>query len=221
MKNKSFKTMGQLFVALGFAIGVASCGGGGNANNSGNNPGGNGRGGAATSQVDRLARPAINEGLSINDATLNAFNSVPPSADLSNAAKPVRDEAIKTLQAFGALGQKLGTTAAPDPAVIAGAFLPDVMRIDTRLNIPVGATAYNAATSGDKGILTGGRKIEDDAMDITLSFLVAGDATGQTVKDNVFYEGVQGNPNQPGHQLLNGQQARRGAATFPFVTTPN
>ena len=136
---------------------------------------------AAGSQVDRLARPAINEGLNINDATLNAFNSVPPSADLSDAAAPVRAEVVNTLKAFGALGQKLGTTPAPAPEVIAGAFLPDVMRIDTRLSIPPGTTAYNAATSGSKGILTGGRKLEDDVMDVTLSFLVAGDATGKTV----------------------------------------
>jgi hypothetical protein len=172
-------------------------------------------------QIDRLARPAINEGLSVTDASLNAFNSIPPSADLSDAAAPVRTEAVNTLKAFGALGKALGTTPAPAPEVIAGAFLPDVMRIDTRVNAPPGVTAYNAATSGAKGILTGGRKLEDDVMDITLSFLVAGDATGKTVSDNVDYAGVQGNPNQPGHKLLHGQSGRLSGATFPFVTTPN
>ena len=123
--------------------------------------------------------------------------------------------------AFAALGKALGTTPAPSVSTTVGAFIPDVMRIDTRLSIPPGVTAYNAATSGSLGILTGGRKLEDDAIDITLSFLVAGDATGNTVKDNVSYAGVAGNPNQPGHQLLNGQTSRLGAATFPFVTTPN
>lgn len=178
-------------------------------------------GGAATgATIDRLARPALNEGLSINDATLNAFNNAPPSVHLSDAAKPVRDEAVATLTAFKKLGAALGTTAAPDPAVTAGAFLPDVMRIDTRLDIPPGKTAYNAATSGDKGMLTGGRKLEDDVMDITLSFLVAGDATGKSVKDGVSYAGSGGNMNQ-GHKFLNGQFSRGGQAQFPFVATPN
>ena len=173
------------------------------------------------SQIDRLARPAINEGLSITDASLNAFNSIPPSADLSPAAAPVLAEDANTLMAFAALGQKLGLPPAPSVATTVGAFVPDVMRIDTRLSIPPGVTAYNAATSGSKGMLVGGRKLEDDVIDITLSFLVAGDASGMTVKDNVFYEGVPGNPNQPGHQFLVGQTSRMGPATFPFVTTPN
>lgn len=175
---------------------------------------------ASSTMVDQLARPALNEGLSINDATLNAFNSAPPSAHLSDAAAPVRDEVVATLVAFKKLGAALGTTPAPEPAVTAGAFLPDVMRIDTRVNAPVGKAAYNAATSGDKGMLTGGRKLEDDVIDITLSFLVAGDATGKTVSDGVTYAGNYRNSNQ-GHKMLNGQTARNGKATFPFVAAPN
>ena len=53
-------------------------------------------------------------------------------------------------------------------------FLPDVMRIDSAVNIPVGTYAYNgnavALTSpqavAGAVILTGGRKIEDDVADI-------------------------------------------------------
>ena len=177
--------------------------------------------GALGAQIDRLARPAINEGLSVTDASLNAFNSIPPSADLGAAAQPVVKEATNTLNAFAALGQKLGTTPAPPASAIATAFLPDVMRLDTSLSIPPGQIAYNAATSGSKGILTGGRKIEDPVIHITLSLLVAGDPTGNTVTDNVMFEGVPGNPNQPGHQMLHEQTARMGSATFPFLAPPN
>jgi hypothetical protein len=172
-------------------------------------------------QIDRLARPAINEGLEITDTSLNAFNSISPSQDLSPAAAPARTEAASTLTAFANLGKALGTTPAPSVNTIVGAFLPDVMRIDTTKSIPPGKTAYNAATSTTLGILIGGRKVEDDVIDITLSFLVAGDPTGQTVQDGVSYAGVPGNANQPGHQLLHGQSARLGPATFPFLATPN
>lgn len=168
-------------------------------------------------QVERLARPAINEGLILNNDLLNIFNTVPPTADLSPAAAPILAEATITLDAFDAVDGKEDIS----PSDVVKGFLPDVMRIDTSLSIPVGQTAYNAATSGDKGMLIGGRKIEDDVIDITLSLLVAGDPTGQAVKDNVSYQGVSGNVAQPGHKLLNGQSSVRGSADFPFLASPN
>lgn len=173
--------------------------------------------GAGATQVERLARPAINEGLIISNEFLNAFNSIPPSADLSDAAAPVREEAALVIDAADMIDGKddLPTSA------VTNAFLPDVMRIDTRLDIAPGKTAYNADVSGDLGMLTGGRKIEDDVIDITLSFLVSADATGDKVKDNVFYEGVPGNPAQPGHKKLYQQKNRKGPASFPFLAEPN
>lgn len=160
-------------------------------------------------QIERLARPAINEGLIISNDLLNAFNQVPPSADLSEAAAPVRAEAVTVIDAADGIDGKDDTTA----AAVATAFLPDVMRIDTTVDIAPGKTAYNADVSGDKGMLTGGRKIEDDVIDITLSFLVAGDATGQAVKDNVAYNQV--------HKLLYKQSGRGGRAQFPFLAAPH
>ena len=167
-------------------------------------------------QVERLARPAINEGLILTNDFLNAFNMIPPSADLSAAAAPVVAEAAKSIDAFDAVDGHDDTTVAG----VAGAFLPDVMRIDTRVAIPVGKTAYNADVSGARGMLTGGRKLEDDVMDITISFLVAADASGNSVKDNVSYAGTPGNPHQ-GHKFLHGQTKRNGAATFPFLSKPD
>ncbi len=167
-------------------------------------------------QIERLARPAINEGLIITNAFLNAFNMIPPSADFSDMAAPVREEAVKVLNAFDMIDGVESITA----GAVVTAFLPDVMRLDTRANIPVGTVAYNADLSGDKGMLTGGRKLEDDVIDITLSLLVAGDPTGAAVKDNVSYAGTPGNPNQ-GHKLLHGQSMRLGPAEFPFVSRPD
>lgn len=219
-------------IALGFValLSLASCGDGGSSSNSRGGPQQEQGGTPETQtenqvgplgdnglQVERLARPAINEGLIITNAFLNAFNSIPPSADLSEAAAPVRAEAITVIDATDMIDGKDDLKA----EVVAGAFLPDVMRIDTAVNIAPGKTAYNADLSGDKGILTGGRKIEDDVIDITLSFLVAADPSGKSVKDNVSYAGVSGSFLQPGHKLLYQQKRRLGPAQFPFLATPN
>ncbi len=216
MKNIKAPTMKE-FIKLPLAILMLgtlaiSCGSNDD-DNDGNNvqreEEANGPLGPDAMQVERLARPAINEGLIISNDLLNAFNMVPPSADLSDAATPVRAEAATVIDAFDLVDGKEDTTVAG----VATAFLPDVMRIDTRVNIAPGKTAYNADVSGDKGILTGGRKIEDDVIDITLSFLVAGDATGKSVKDNVSYGQV--------HKLLYRQSSRGGRAQFPFLATPH
>ncbi len=151
-------------------------------------------------QIERLARPAINEGLIVTNAYLNAFNMIPPSADLSAAAAPVRTEAVATLEAVDGLDGVQNV----DSNVIAAIFLPDVMRIDTTKSLTGSAYAGSAATSG---ILTGGRKIKDDVIDITLTVLV-----GSPVGDGVSYDGVPGNPGQPGHSPVQ--------ATFPYLARP-
>lgn len=172
-------------------------------------------------QCERLARPAINEGLIVTNDLLNAFNSVPPSADFSAAAQPVRAEALATLDAVDDIDGQDDTQALD----VALAFLPDVMRIDTTLNLTPADTAYNASVANINGNAiptpVAGRKLEDDVVDITLSLLVAADATGATVRDNVSYEGVAGNAAQPGHKRLNGQSTPRGSASFPFLAAPN
>ncbi len=143
-------------------------------------------------QVERLARPAINEGLITSNSLLNAFNSVPPTADLSPAAGPIGAEAIRTLKA---LGNNDDRTKA-----LLGAFLPDVMRIDT-----TGASGYGNALNG-KGSPIRGRMLKDDVIDITLSVLTDGKVKG----DNVSYEGS--NVAQ-GHKALE--------ANFPYLALPN
>ncbi len=167
-------------------------------------------------QIERLARPAINEGLILTNAFLNAFNMIPPSADLTPPAAPVVAEAAASIDIFDGIDGKDDTTVAG----VATAFLPDIMRIDTRKSMTVSTTAYNSDVSGSRGMLTGGRKLEDDVMDITISYLVAGDASGNSVKDNVSYAGTPGNSHQ-GHKLLYKQKTRKGAAFFPFLSRPD
>lgn len=154
-------------------------------------------------QVERLARPAINEGLILTNDLLNALNSVGPDFEAAalrgekpaaDIAAPIVEEATQTLKA-------LGNDDARAAALI-GAFLPDVMRIDTTQPSGYG-NALNA-----KGSPIQGRMLEDDVVDITLSVLTNGEVTG----DNVSYEGTPGNPAQ-GHQPLD--------SAFPYLALPN
>jgi hypothetical protein len=145
-------------------------------------------------QVERLGRPGINEGLIVTNDFLNAFNSIPPTADLSDAAAPVGAEAKKTLIA-------LGNDDARANALL-GAFLPDVMRIDTTQE-----SGYGKALN-TKGSPITGRLLKDDVIDTTLSVLT----NDPKATDNVSYEGTPGNPSQ-GHQPLEPQ--------FPYLAPAN
>ncbi|MBW4632529.1 MAG: DUF4331 domain-containing protein [Iphinoe sp. HA4291-MV1] len=145
-------------------------------------------------QFERLGRPGINEGLVVTNDFLNAFNSIPPTADLSPAAAPVGAEAKKTLIALGNDDNRANA--------LLGAFLPDVMRIDTTV-----ASGYANALNA-KGSPIAGRKLTDDVIDITLSVLTNGNVT----TDNVSYEGTPDNPAQ-GHQPIQPQ--------FPYLALPN
>jgi hypothetical protein len=168
-------------------------------------------------QVERLARPAINEGLIISNNNLNAFNSIMPNMDLSEAAAPVLEEAATTLNAFDEIDGNDDLTVEQ----VTTAFLPDVMRVDPNLDIEPGEMAYNHSVSGDKSMLTSGRKLKDDVIDITLSLLVSGDPSGEAVQDNVSYEGENGNPAQGHSPLYGAEDSDDDEATFPFLAEPN
>jgi Domain of unknown function (DUF4331) len=145
-------------------------------------------------QVERLGRPGINEGLIVSQNLLAAFNSVPPTADLSPAAGQIGAEAKRTLKSLGNSEER--TTA------LLQAFLPDVMRIDT-----TGASGYANALNA-KGSPIRGRMLKDDTIDTTLSILT----NGAVKTDNVSYEGTGSNPAQ-GHKPLEG--------SFPYLALPN
>jgi 3D (Asp-Asp-Asp) domain-containing protein len=189
-----------------------------NANaNSNTSPGAAPTGGTFV-QVERLARPGINEVLVISNDFLNAFNSITPAMDLSEAAAAVRAEVIATLNAVD-MADGVDNV---DAGAVATAFLPDVMRIDTSIDVNVNEPCYDtrAAVVNDLGAPIAGRKIEDDVIDITLSALI-----GAAVGDNVPYDRPttgDGSTNPGiGHQPLNGQTAPKGPATFPFLAPAN
>jgi hypothetical protein len=148
-------------------------------------------------QFERLGRPAVNEGLIVTNDFLNAFNQIPPSADLSDAAAPVRAEALRTLKALG--------NNDAQAAALAGAFLPDVMRIDTTK--PSGYRADPNSVNAQGSPITG-RLLSDDVVDTTLRVLTR----GAIASDNVSYQGTPGNPAQ-GHQPIVNQ--------FPYLALPN
>ena len=154
-------------------------------------------------QVERLARPAINEGLILTNDFLNALNSVGPDFEAAalagqqpaaDIAGPIVAQAKQTLLAVGNSEERANA--------LLGAFLPDVMRIDTS-----GPSGY-ANDLNAKGSPVRGRLLEDDVVDITLSVLT----DGAIPSDNVSYEGTPGNPSQ-GHDPLE--------SAFPYLALPN
>lgn len=179
-------------------------------------------------QVEFLARPGIGEALLFSNDFLNAYNSVSPSfiraalddpnSAAGQAAGPIFAQAITVLNILenvdGNPNNGLTTTQ------IVGAFLPDVMRIDTTLAFNPGDTSF--ATFNTQGTtLVGGRKLTDDVIDIALTVLTDGAVT----TDNVpYYRPATGagsaNPSI-GHKLLEGQTTPFGPAQFPYLAPPN
>ena len=153
-------------------------------------------------QIERLARPAINEGLIWTNDYLNALNSVGPDFEAAALAgkKPAADiagpivaEAKKTLMAVGNDDKRA--------TALLLAFLPDVMRVDT--TAPSGyANALNA-----KGSPIRGRMLMDDVIDVTLTVVT----NGGIKSDGVSYAG----PNAGGtaHKAL--------LDAFPYLADPN
>jgi Domain of unknown function (DUF4331) len=142
-------------------------------------------------QTEQLARPGINEALLFNQSNLAAFNRSQPSRSVPPA---VAGEVTRVLLS-------LGNSPARATALI-GAFVPDVMRIDT--TGPSGfANALNSLGSPVRG-----RMLKDDVVDVALTVLTNGAVT----TDNVSYDGVSDNPAQ-GHSPL--------ASAFPYLAPAN
>jgi len=153
-------------------------------------------------QIERLARPAINEGLIVTNDYLNALNSVGPDFEAAalagrqpaaGIAGPIVAEAKKTLMAVG--NDDARATA------LLGAFLPDVMRFDT-----TGPSGYANALNS-KGSPIRGRKITDDVIDVTLTVVT----NGGIKADNGSYAGP--NAGGTGHKPL--------LDLFPYLADPN
>lgn len=185
--------------------------------------------GAQYKQIEQLARPGVNEGLLYTNSYLNTYNSVgpdfvaaalaDPNSTQGQAAGPLFTEAKGVLKLLGDLNA--ADSAGPGfPAGVDGkvaAFLPDVMRIDSTLDVAVADTAYSARLNS-KGSPVAGRKLTDDVIDITLTVL--SDGAVQTDFVPYYPEDAPGNPGV-GHHRLNNQAANFGAATFPFLAPAN
>ncbi|MGH2376810.1 MAG: DUF4331 family protein [bacterium] len=156
-------------------------------------------------QVERLAQPAINEGLLFTNDFLNTLNAIGPDCEAdalagrepcASAAAPILAEAIRTLRAVG--------NSQAQALAIALAFLPDVMRIDTTQR-----SGYARAVNTSGRPITG-RMLLDDVIDITLS-VVAANLPPAFRTDNVSYNGP--NLGDTRHKAL--------LPAFPFLAPPN
>lgn len=246
MKSKSLFIYG-LGLALS-ALLAAGCGSSSNvntANNNNNNNNGNlNPAGAQTNgafiQVEQLARPVINEGLIVDNALLNAYNSVSPAfvrtaldvpaGPEAAAAAPIVTDATTTLTALLTAGGGVGGTpfsglnggTGPTAGDFLGVFLPDTMRINTTLTRAPGVASFGSSTNANL-VLDSGRKIDDDVMDVVTTVLT----NNAMVIDNVPYARPAGNMNAAiGHSTLNGQAPSAtvpnpNTATFPYLAPAN
>ena len=150
-------------------------------------------------QVERLARPAINEGLVLSSRFLKAFNEIAPSVDLTAAAADVVTEVQAVLdlietKATNSTALSLdprGTKGGTDDLKqhVAKGFLPDVMRF--RMTGESGFVVSGKQGSANLGkviagetvalvdskylIPIGGRTLRQDVGDIILTYLFDGD----------------------------------------------
>jgi hypothetical protein len=93
-------------------------------------------------QVDRLARPAINEGLFVTDSFLNTVNQITPAQESAALVGAVATEAIASLDAFDSADGANNVTATD----VVLALIPDVMRIDTGIASPTSTAGGHMRT---------------------------------------------------------------------------
>ena len=190
----------RIALAVSAAAVVPACGGS------------NGSDGMSWVQVERLGRPAINEGLFVTNDYLNAVNSITPEQDAGALVGPVFAEAAATLGALANIGTALGATP-PAAGDVVAALIPDVMRIDTTITSAGSAYANGAVAVGTSVRPVAGRKLEDDVIDITYQVLTGKAGLG----DGVPYTRPAAGPGSTnpaiGHKPL--------VATFPFLAAPN
>ena len=163
-------------------------------------------------QVERLGRPAINEGLFVTNDFLNAVNSISPDQDGGALVGPVFAEAAATLGALANIGTALGATP-PAAGDVVAALIPDVMRIDTTITSAGSAYANGAVAVGTTVRPVAGRKLEDDVIDITYQVLTGKGGLGDGVPYTRPAAGSGSTNPAIGHKPL--------VATFPFLAPPN
>ncbi len=205
------KNLLKLSLAAGvLAVGVAGCGGGGSGplDNGGNNGGGGGGGGGNNpttyTQQERLARPVVNE----------VFATVAENRHLINDTdNPTDDYARLRTDILGFMKFPAGRSDAIAKAV-ADTLAPDVMIAD--LSKPGPAAYLGVETGGATGSTFGGRKLQDDVVDVSLDVIF-----GTTVSDL----GLAPSDGAPTAVFADGDNVGFGAKhftnSFPYLGSPH
>lgn len=165
-------------------------------------------------QVDRMGRPGVGLFLLRTVPLLNNYNLLAPAADITSLAAEERTEMNTIINLIGTYATSHSMSSVSFDA-FSGGFLPDVVRIDTDIAFSGYTIDTVNVTSNGYLMLTGGRKLSEDVMDVMLSYLFNRDLAGTSITDGVTYNGpgVGVNPAQPGHQAL--------LSEFPYLAAPN
>jgi hypothetical protein len=158
----------KVFCVLTLAAGAFSLAG-----CSGNNGGASG---ARFTQQERLARPIVNEALATfanNRHSINNRNT--PQQDGNEAGDPASGALAADIEAF--LTHPQHTRSPQIRGVIRSVLVPDVMIADLSQNATT-ADYLGVETNGATGSRFGGRGLEDDVVDTSLSIVF-----GTTVSD--------------------------------------
>ncbi len=175
---------------------------GGGTGGGGGGSGGGGGNGQTFQQVDRLARPVVNE----------VFATVANNRhQINNQIAPTQDpaEIANDIQSFmtGTAGRSQQITD-----VVKAVLVPDVMKAN--LNASGQAAYLGVETNGATGGTFGGRKLTDDVVDISLGIVF-----GNTIPSL----GLAPNDNKAIPSLTSdnvGPESKNFQGTFPYLGNP-
>ncbi len=179
-------------VGLFAMMALAGCGGGDN------------NGATTYTQVDRLARPVVNEVFATVANNRHQVNDTDNPTDDSKSGKLTDD-----IQSFmvGTAGRSQATTD-----VVKAVLIPDVMKADLS---KTGVAGYlGVETGGATGSTFGGRKLSDDVVDTSL---------GVVFGNTVSALGLAPDDNKEIAALTTdnvGAGGKHFTATFPYLGAP-
>jgi hypothetical protein len=196
--NKKLKTIGRVLWATCFTVTFSNCG-----NTAGTFVNFN--------QAQRVGRPLAGGDLLLTTQSMHIYNAMRPSDEVTtNADSNVTNlfsEMQTVIQTITTFGTSLYGTNQPGFQNYVVGFAPNVLRINTENNFaPSGASnedsgftsmAYNAdfgLVGGTSLIFTGGRKIEDEAFNITYAYLFSGVTAATTGFTAKAVNGTGGSP---------------------------
>lgn len=156
----------------------------------------------AFQQVDRLARPAVNEVFaSVAGDRHKTNNEIAPGQDSSQLANDIQNFMVNTA------GRSQATTD-----VVKAVLVPDVLVAD--LNQTDSAAYLGSETGGATGGKFGGRKLTDDVVDISLGVVF-----GKTVSAlGLAPDDGKDIPTLTSDNV--GSTGKRFTSTFPYLGAP-